>query len=75
MRTVLILRSLPLKEQIQAQVQRLKEPGYRLEQCAVALRLLKIDPQDIIAAVPLVGNGYISMIGYQNRGYAMVPMD
>ena len=66
---------LPLKEQIQAQVKHLKTLGYRIEQCAVAVRLLKVDPQDIIAEVPLVGNVYISMIGYQNRGYAFVPMD
>ena len=66
---------LPFKDQIQAQAKRLKELGYRLEQCAVAVRLLKVDPQDIIPEVPLVGNGYISMIGYQNRGYAFVPMD
>ena len=63
------------KVAIQAQIKRLKGLGYRLEQCAVAARLLKIDPQDIIDEVPLVGNGYISMIGYQNRGYAFIPMD
>jgi hypothetical protein len=66
---------LPIKDEIQAQVKRLKALGCRLEQCGLALRLLKIAPQDIIAEVPLVGNGYISMIGYQNRGYAFVPMD
>lgn len=66
---------LPHKEKIQSQVKRLKQLGYRLEQCAVAVRLLDVKPQDIIAEVPLVGNGYISMIGYQNRGYALVPMD
>jgi len=66
---------LPFKSDIQVQIRRLKTLGYRVEQCAVAVRLLKIDPQDIIPEVPLVGNGYISMIGYQNRGYAFVPMD
>jgi len=66
---------LPLKAKIQIQIKHLKELGYRLEQCAVAVRLLKVDPLDIIPEVPLVGNGYISMIGYQNQGYAMVPMD
>jgi intracellular sulfur oxidation DsrE/DsrF family protein len=66
---------LPIKDEIQAQVKHLNALGYRLEQCGLALRLLKIEPQDIIAEVPLVGNGYISMIGYQNRGYAFVPMD
>jgi hypothetical protein len=66
---------LPFREQIQKQARHLIALGYRLEQCAVAVRLLKVDPQDIISDVPLVGNGYISMIGYQNRGYAFVPMD
>jgi len=66
---------LSFKVQIQAQIKRLKELGYRLEQCAVAVRLLNVDPQDIIPEVPLVENGYISMVGYQNRGYAFVPMD
>lgn len=66
---------LPIKEKIQQQVKRLKTLGYRTEQCAVAVRLLKVDPVDIIPEVELVGNGYISMIGYQNRGYAFVPMD
>lgn len=64
-----------IKQEIQTQVRRLKKLGYRVEQCAVAVRLLKVDPKDIIDDVPLVGNGYISMIGYQNRGYAFIPMD
>lgn len=66
---------LDFRDRIQAEVRQLKARGYRLEQCAVAVRLLKVDPRDIIAEVPLVGNGYISMIGYQNRGFAFVPMD
>lgn len=66
---------LAAKQQIQTQVQRLKQRGTQLEQCAIAARLLKIDSGDIIADVPLVTNGYVSMIEYQNRGYAFVPMD
>lgn len=64
-----------IKTEIQTQVRRLIKLGYRVEQCAVAVRLLKVNPEDIIDDVPLVGNGYVSMIGYQNRGYAFVPMD
>lgn len=66
---------LPHKLTIQNQVRRLKHLGYRLEQCAVAVRLLNIAPGDILEEVPLVGNGYISSIGYQNRGFALIPMD
>ncbi|PLX91318.1 MAG: hypothetical protein C0619_07580 [Desulfuromonas sp.] len=66
---------LPHKLNIQKQVRRLRNLGYRLEQCAVAVRQLNIAPADIIEDVPLVGNGYVSLIGYQNRGFAFVPMD
>lgn len=64
-----------IKAKIQQQVKQLLQLGYRLEQCAVATRLLKIDNADIIPEVTLVSNGYVSMVGYQAKGYAMVPME
>ncbi|NCO52198.1 MAG: DsrE family protein [Deltaproteobacteria bacterium] len=66
---------LAAKQAIQAQIRRLKQRGYQPEQCALAARLLNVKQEDIITDVPLVANGYISMIGYQSRGYAYVPMD
>lgn len=51
------------------------QPGVRLEQCAVAARVLKVDTKTINPAVTVVGNSWISLIGYQNRGYAFVPVD
>lgn len=64
-----------IKDKIQIQVKKLKKMGYTLEQCAVATRLLKIDNADIMPEIKIVSNGYISMIGYQNKGYGMVPME
>ncbi len=63
------------RQEIQGLVAELKKRGARLEQCAIALRLLKIDPADIDPDLTVVQNGYVSLIGYQNQGYAMLPME
>lgn len=52
----------------------LKKLGVRIEGCAIAARLLKVDPASIYPEVKVVGNTFISLIGYQNRGYAYIPM-
>jgi intracellular sulfur oxidation DsrE/DsrF family protein len=50
----------------------LKRMGVRFEACTVATRIFKVDNAKIIPDVVLVGNSLISLIGYQNRGYALV---
>lgn len=52
-----------------------KQPEYQLSQCAVANRFLKIKNEDTIAEVKVVGNGWISLAAYQNKGYAYIPID
>jgi len=54
---------------------KLAKRGVKLEQCAVALRILKIDPKEIHPKFEVVDNGYVSLIGYQNQGYALLPME
>lgn len=56
-------------------VAELKGRGIRLELCAVATRVFKVDPATLIPEVVLVGNGLNSLIGYQNRGYALVVLN
>lgn len=48
--------------------------GVHVEQCGLSAKLYDIDPKDFFPEVTVVKNGYISMIGYQNKGYAYVPM-
>ena len=48
--------------------------GVRLEACGVALKGMDLEPSDVISEVHPVGNGYISAIGYQAQGYALVPV-
>ncbi len=63
------------KRKIQELVGRFASEGIRLEQCSIAAELLDISLDDFLPEITFVANGYISLIGYQNQGYAVVPMD
>ena len=43
-----------------------------IEQCAVAVRLASTKPEDVIPGVKLVGNGWISLMAYQAKGYGYI---
>jgi intracellular sulfur oxidation DsrE/DsrF family protein len=74
-RAMLDDRDAEIQKDVYALINKLSEKGVRLEQCAVALRLLKISPSEIIPKLTVVENGYVSLIGYQNKGYALLPME
>ncbi len=63
------------KKKIQEWVSRFANEGIKLEQCSIAAELLDIAYDDFLPEITIVENGYISLIGYQNQGYAVVPMD
>ena len=63
-------------EELLELIQRLrKKPGIKMESCSVAARFLKIDNATIIPEVKPVGNTFVSLIGYQQKGYALIPID
>ena len=43
-----------------------------LEQCAVAVRLAGTNPENLLPDIKLVGNGWISLMAYQARGYGYI---
>ncbi|MFW2365697.1 MAG: DsrE family protein [Desulforhopalus sp.] len=51
-----------------------KESGVTLEACSIATKLFKIDNQTILPEVQVVGNTFVSLIGYQTKGYALIPI-
>ena len=51
---------------------KMKKDGVKIEVCAYALKVLGVDPATVIPAVDKVGNGFISIVGYQHQGYAVV---
>ncbi len=72
-------RGIPYTEQsavahAQGELEKLAGMGVQLEACGVALKGMDVKPEDVIAAVHPVGNGYISAIGYQAQGYGLVPV-
>lgn len=59
---------------IEANVDALAALGVRQEICAVATRVFGIDNDAVLPGLTLVGDGFISLIGYQAQGYHLVPV-
>ena len=57
-----------------ASVEKLHELGVRMEVCAVATRVFGIDNATILPGMEVVGDGFISLIGWQSQGYKLVPI-
>ena len=52
-----------------------KLEGVKFEQCSVATGFLKIENASIYPDIKVIGNSWISLAGYQNRGYSYIPVD
>ena len=50
----------------------MRKDGVKLEVCAYALKVLKVDPDTVITAIDKVPNGFVSVVGYQAQGYEVV---
>lgn len=53
-------------------IRKMKEDGVTLEVCDYALKVMGVDPATILPEVDHVGNGFISVAGYQAQGYASI---
>ena len=60
--------------EIEANVESLATLGIKQEVCAVATRVFGIDNKTVLPGLTLVGDGFISVIGYQSQGYHLVPV-
>lgn len=70
------LEDVELMEKIQQKLKAMsKDKSFSLAQCAIANRYLKIKNENTIPDVRVVGNSFISMAAYQNKGYAYIPID
>ena len=61
-------------ERIAGTVADLDRLGVRQEICAVATKVFNVDNKTVLPALNVVGDGFISLIGYQAQGYALVPV-
>jgi intracellular sulfur oxidation DsrE/DsrF family protein len=60
--------------EIESNVEALAALGVKQEICAVATRVFSIENNTILPGLNLVGDGFISLIGYQAQGYHLVPV-
>jgi len=60
-------------DDVARKVTEMSKDGIRFEICMVAAKVFKVDPTTILPEISQVPNGWVSLIGFQNQGYALVP--
>lgn len=48
--------------------------GVKFEICRIAMKFAGVEPASLQPEIKPVGNGWISVIGYQARGYSLIPV-
>lgn len=56
-----------------AQIQQLD--GVHMEACSIATRRFNLGQEDLLPGITLVGNTFLSIMGYENQGYATIQID
>jgi len=59
---------------IQHSLSQLEERGVRVEVCAIALDLFKVDHTSLPMSLKIVADGFISLIGWQNQSFKLIPV-
>ena len=60
-------------DEIALTVQAMAKDGIKLEVCDFAVKAFGVDPASILPEIKHVPNGWITLIGYQAKGYSLVP--
>jgi intracellular sulfur oxidation DsrE/DsrF family protein len=53
-------------------ITKMAKDGIKLEVCDLAVKVFDVEPSSILPEIKHVGNGWISLIGYQAKGYSLV---
>jgi len=53
-------------------IRQLKKDGVKMEVCLYAAKVMGLDPKTIMPEIDHVGNGFVSVVGYQAQGYSVV---
>lgn len=61
-------------DSIQASIKELHKRGVRIEVCAIATDVFKVDNKTLPQELSVVADGFISLIGWQTQGYKLVPV-
>ncbi|MDD2308449.1 MAG: DsrE family protein [Desulfuromonadaceae bacterium] len=52
-------------------IRQLKKAGIKMEVCMYAVKVFGVDPVTLMPEIDRVGNGFISVLGYQAQGYSL----
>ena len=55
-------------------VSAMAKDGIKLEICMFAVKVFGVESSSILPEIRQVGNGWISLIGYEAKGYSLVPI-
>lgn len=61
-------------DSIQASIKALHERGVRIEVCAIATKVFNVKDETLPPELSMVADGFISLIGWQTKGYKLVPV-
>jgi len=61
-------------ESIQKSIKTFSKLGVRMEVCAVATKVFKVDNETIPKEMDIIADGFISLIGWQTQDYKLVPI-
>jgi len=56
-------------------IHQMKQDGVKMEVCLYAAKVLGVDVKSILPEIDHVGNGFISVVGYQAQGYSVVAVN
>jgi len=60
-------------DEIASTISEMSKDGIKLEICLVAAKVFGVDPASVLPEIKHGANGWISVIGYQAKGYSLVP--
>ncbi len=62
-----------LLDEIANTISIMAKDGIRMEICLVAANIFRVDPGSFLPGAKPVPNGWVSLIGYETKGYSLVP--
>jgi intracellular sulfur oxidation DsrE/DsrF family protein len=63
-----------MSDQIKSQIEQLQSMGVKMEVCSVATGLFQVPDERVLTDMKIVGNTFVSLMGYQHQGYAIIPI-
>lgn len=52
----------------------LQKRGVKMEACSIATRVFETPNESILPGISIVGNTFVSLAGYQTKGYSIIPL-